>query len=395
MVTAQPTLQDTSDFSPVLGGPLYQLWRRSSLSGPALELVRRRVVTAIALTWVPLALLSILEGRAWSGVALSFLRDIETHIRFLVALPVLIASELEVHQRIRSAVKRLLDGNVIAPEDVPKFRAAIDTASRIRNSITIETALLIFVWTVGQWLWHTHIALTEPSWYATPHGGTFRLTLAGHWDQFVSVPAFQFILLRWYFRIFIWFGFLLRISRFHLQLLPAHPDRMGGLGFLGESTMAFSPVLFAQGALLSGLIASRILFENENLFSFKILIATWVVFFVLVVLCPLLMFVPQLARAKRRGLEEYGVLSSIYVADFNKKWLPGGAKGEAILGTADIQSLADLINSYAVVRRMRVVPFGLDEVKQLVVAAAAPVLPLILTIMPFSELMKRIFKILF
>ena len=59
MVTAQPTLQDISDFSPVLGGPLYQLWRRSSLSGPALELVRRRVVTAIALTWVPLALLSI------------------------------------------------------------------------------------------------------------------------------------------------------------------------------------------------------------------------------------------------------------------------------------------------------------------------------------------------
>ena len=138
MVTAQPTLQDISDFSPVLGGPLYQLWRRSSLSGPALELVRRRVVTAIALTWVPLALLSILEGRAWGGVALPFLRDIETHIRFLVALRVLIASELEVHHRIRSAVRRLLDGNVIAPEDAPKLRAAIDTASRIRNSIMIE-----------------------------------------------------------------------------------------------------------------------------------------------------------------------------------------------------------------------------------------------------------------
>ena len=138
MVTAQPTLQDISDFSPVLGGPLYQLWRRSSLSGPALELVRRRVVTAIALTWVPLALLSILEGRAWGGVALPFLRDIETHIRFLVALPVLIASELEVHHRIRSAVRRLLDGNVIAREDAPKLRAAIDTASRIRNSIMIE-----------------------------------------------------------------------------------------------------------------------------------------------------------------------------------------------------------------------------------------------------------------
>ncbi len=36
--------QETSDFSLVLGGPLFQLCRRAHLSGPALEFVHRRML---------------------------------------------------------------------------------------------------------------------------------------------------------------------------------------------------------------------------------------------------------------------------------------------------------------------------------------------------------------
>ena len=46
----------------------------------------------------------------------------------------------------------------------------------------------------------------------------------------VSVPLFQFILLRWYFRIFIWARFLWQVSRIDLAYAPAHPDRLGGSG---------------------------------------------------------------------------------------------------------------------------------------------------------------------
>jgi hypothetical protein len=44
-------------------------------------------------------------------------------------------------------------------------------------------------------------------------------------------------------------------------------------------------------------------------------------------------------------------------------------------------SLADLGNSYAVVREMRIVPVGLRDITRLVVATGAPLLPLLLTIM--------------
>jgi len=114
-----------------------------------------------------------------------------------------------------------------------------------------------------------------------------------------------------------------------------------------------------------------------------------------VILGPLTMFTPHLVRTKRSGLSEYGTLAMVYVSDFDEKWVRGGAKGEEILGTADIQSLADLANSYALVREMRPVPFALNDVARLAIATAAPALPLLLTIMPLEELVGRLLKTIF
>ncbi len=83
-----PAWREPSDFSLVLGGPLFQLCRRTHLGGDALELLHRRVVASILLAWVPLLVLSLVEGHAWGGnVKLPFFRDIEMHVRLLVAVP--------------------------------------------------------------------------------------------------------------------------------------------------------------------------------------------------------------------------------------------------------------------------------------------------------------------
>ena len=66
------------DFSLVLGGPLYQIFRRAHLSGSTLELLQRRVIVISLFAWLPLLILSILEGRAWgSGVEMPFLYDVD------------------------------------------------------------------------------------------------------------------------------------------------------------------------------------------------------------------------------------------------------------------------------------------------------------------------------
>src|SRR5450631_2760511 len=102
-------LQDTPDFSLVIGGPLYQLFRWAHLSGSAFEFLWRRMAVISLLAWLPLTILSIIYGHTLGSQNLSFLRDIESHVRFLVALPVLIFAELVVHDRIRPVVKRFVE----------------------------------------------------------------------------------------------------------------------------------------------------------------------------------------------------------------------------------------------------------------------------------------------
>ncbi len=391
------TLRESPDFSLVLGGPLYQLFRRARLSGNALELLQRRIVAFWVITWLPLLCLSALGGYALGdAIKIPFLRDLEAQVRFLVALPVLIAAELIVHLRIRPVVQRFVERGIVIPEELPKFRAAIDSAMRVRNSVAVEVALAILVWTVGHWIWRSQIALGAASWYATLEGTRWHLTPVGYWYAFVSIPMFQFVLLRWYLRLLIWFRFLWQVSRLNLRLTSTHPDRAGGLAFLGKSAYAFAPILLAQGALLAGLIANRILYEGETLLSFKMEAASLVGFFVLFILGPLVMFTPHLSRAKRRGLGEYGLLASRYVQGFEEKWVHGDAEeGDELLGSGDIQSLADLGNGYSAVREMRVVPFGLEDITRLAAATAAPLLPLGLTIFSLEELIVRLVKIVF
>ena len=73
------------------------------------------------------------------------------------------------------------------------------------------------------------------------------------------------------------------------------------------------------------------------------------------------------------------------------RWRPDG---EPLIGSADVQSLADLGNSYELVREMRVLPFTRDAVIQLGVITLLPLAPLLLTMIPLEELLKRLVQII-
>lgn len=394
-MTEPNLLEEPLDFSLVLGGPVFQLFRRSHLGGDNLERLYRRLLAITLVAWLPLLLLATLGSSAGNVGRLSFLRDVEVHVRFLIALPILVAAELIVHTRLRLVVRQFVERGIVLSQDLPRFHSAIESAIKLRNSIPVELGLVFVVYAVGLWLWHGRIGFDVSTWYVNP-GGPWHLTPAGFWYVFVSIPVVQFLLLRWYMRLFIWFRFLWHVSRFNLRLVPTHPDRSAGLGFLGKSAFAFGPILFAQGALLAGLVAGRVLYKGESLLSFKLQVGGFIGFFVLAILGPLLMFTPQLARAKRKGLADYGLIAQRYVESFEQKWvLRDPVPSDELLGAADIQSLADLGNSYALVREMRSVPFGLEDITLLAVATAAPLLPLLLTIFSLEELIIRIINTVF
>jgi hypothetical protein len=222
------------------------------------------------------------------------------------------------------------------------------------------------------------------------------LSLTGVAYAFVSLPLYQFLLVRWYYRIFVWARFLWQVSRSELSLVPTHPDRVGGLGFLANVAYAFAPIAVAHGAMVAGVIGNRIFYTGAALTDFKVEVVVLVLFMMFIVFGPFCVFAPQLAAAKRTGLREYGTLAERYVREFDTKWLRGGAPpDEPLVGSGDVQSLADLANSFDVVKTMRLAPMTRDAVFRLIAATLAPVVPLALTMMSFEELVKRLFGMLF
>ena len=388
---------DRDDLSLMLGGPLYQLYRRTHLTGDALELLRRRVLAIALFAWVPLLLLSLIEGHAWTDVKVPFLLDVETHVRLLIALPLLIAAEIVIHERMPVVVRQFVDRGIIDDKTRARFEAAVASALRLRNSIVAEVVLLIFVYSIGIGvIWRHDVALPFATWYRQPLGASTQVTLAGWWYVLVSLPIFQFLLFRWYFRLLVWARFLWQVSRMELNLAPLHPDQAGGLGFLGGLPRAFAPLLLAHGVLLAGLFADGIFFAGMTLVQYKVellAVLAWVLF---VIVGPLLVFVPILARTKRAGMREYGLFAQRYVREFDHKWLRGKQPtGESPVGSSDIQSLADLGNSFAIIKGMQVIPVSRGTVLYLAIVTVLPVAPLLLTMISMDELLTRLTKLVF
>jgi hypothetical protein len=403
-VRASPPTHDSDprrsapEFSLVQGGLLFHVLRWAHLSADSPKENRRRVVVIAVLAWLPLLLLTVLEGRALGGsVTVPFLHDIEAHVRFLVALPLLILAEVAVHRRLPPLLQQFLKRRLIPESSITRFEAAVASAFKLANSVLAEILIVALVYGVGILIvWRYYLALDAATWYATPSAEGTKLTLAGLWYNYVSLPIVHFLLFRWYWRLLIWARFLWQVSRIELSLIPAHADRAGGLGFLASTGYAFAMLAAAHGAIVAGQIASRIFLLGATLPQFADEIGVMVIFVLCVILGPLLVFAPQLAATKQAGLREYGVLEESYVREFDAKWLRGGAPAdEAFVGSADIQSMADLSNCYEVVRTMRLAPITNQAVLQLVAATLVPIAPLLLTMIPLNELLKKLLGIPF
>jgi hypothetical protein len=390
-----PEFKIPDDFSLVQGGPLFQLFVRSHLATTGLDLLKRRIIFFALLTWLPLLLLSAISGQLLANtVNVPFLYDLETHVRFLVALPLLLVAELLVHQRMKLVVRQFIERGIISAETRPRFDACIVSTLRLRNSVWLEIGLVAFV--MGyHFIWSQLATLDTTIWYAKGVASEQQFSLAGYWFAYISLPVFQFLMFRWLLRIIVWTRFLWQVARLDLYLIATHPDKAGGLGFLAGSAAAFIPLTLSLGSLLSAMIAQRIFYEGAKLLDFKPEIAAAVVFVLLIILGPLCVFGGHLARTKREGLIRYGKLASRYVTEFEKKWLDGGAASdEVFVGTSDIQSLADLNNSFEIIPAMLLFPFSKNTVLQITATVLLPVLPLTLTLISLEELAQKIIGIL-
>jgi hypothetical protein len=381
-------------FSLTLDGPLYWLYLHSRLLAPPEDLLKRRLIALLTITWLPLLALTVAGGTVLRGVRVPFFADINAHVRLLIALPMLLAAEPLVHWRMVKVVRPFIDRGIVPPAARNDFRAIVETTVRMRNSVLAEVVLLVASTTLSVWVWDGPWFARAGMWFAArDQGGNLPFVAAGWWYTLVSLNLFRFVLLRWYYRLLIWYRFLWLTSRLPLRLNPLHPDRVGGLGFLAGSLFALMPVFLAQSITVAGAIAARVVQDKAPLEPFTAEIVAVPIVLALTATLPLVFFSRSLVSAGFEGALEYGRLATDYVDQFRRRWIPEPADArtrDQLLGTPDLQSLADLGNAYESVRGFQGIPLRIRTFINFVIVLALPFLPLALTVVPIDELLRHV-----
>jgi hypothetical protein len=390
----QPIEPGRPEFSLIRGGPWYrlQLWLRL-LRPDSLQVGKRAAFFAL-LAWAPLAALTMKSGTAYAVAGgLSFFQDIAVHVRFLVALPILIIAEAPIDRYTGVVVEHLQRSGVVGPSGRDQLDRAIRSTTGMRDSWIVAIVLIVLAF-LGGWSRVTHSALQLKTWYE-PSGADQALSPAGYWLGFVATPLFVSVLLRSLWRFGLWSRFLFSLSRIRLELSPAHPDRAGGLGGLQVGHQPFAAIYFVLGVMFSATIANQVLYNGAQILDFKMLAASLIVCVVVSYAMPLLAFTPKLITCKRVGILEYESLSGEYTRGFDQKWIRSGARSsEPLLGTSDIQSLADIGNAFERVDTMRTFVVPAKGLMVPVLAVGVPLLPLALMVMPLEDLVKLLLKAL-
>lgn len=376
------------------GGPLYEIEKRIRLVQATAPLTKRRALAAVCITWLPLLVFTLLQGTAFSGVNIPFLRDFSAYSRFLIALPLLLVVELVLAPRIAEAAEQFLLAGVVTSKDYNQFDAAVDDALRLRDSKTAEIVMVILSFTFTVMSYHT-LAVHTSTWYSSAMpDGSYVLTGAGWWQLLVCVPLLQFLVLRWVWRIVLWFRFLARVSKLDLKLFGTHPDAAGGLGFVGEAQRFFGLFLFSYSCGVTGVFANEIVYGGVKLEHLAPPIVAYAVFCFLFAALPLIVFTPKLLVTKRQSLHQYGTLATLYTDCFQRRWIKGdNPEHEALLGSSDIQSLADLGNSFHIIQEMKPLPIAPKDLFKLIAMALLPMASLLLSVMSPKELVELLMKV--
>ena len=134
-------------FSLTEGGPGTAFMKRLRLIHPELGASSARTALILmTLIWVPLCVLCLIEGVAFSGVKLPFFCDIAAHTRFLLAVPVLVLADIPVGARLRQVVRHFVVAHLIREEDLTKFQAIVLDTLRFRDARVAGMTLLVLAY---------------------------------------------------------------------------------------------------------------------------------------------------------------------------------------------------------------------------------------------------------
>jgi hypothetical protein len=367
-------------------------WRLLDLFRDATSRVLIRAAIAVAVAWVPLTIFSAFRGEA---AFLSFLTDYATLSRFLIVIPVLILGERPLQARY-AEVAQHFEITLIADNERSRFQSQWRSYERLRDSGAVRVMLLLVTYGLAAWL--SGFLRPEGSefldWWRGGFGFRF-FSLAGTWALFISYPILGYLTLLWIWRQITWARFLRSTTQLNLRLIAAHPDRLGGLGFLEASLLGQLPFSFCLGVGLAGAIANRVFHEGQKVLAYRFLAPVLIAAALLISVAPYFFFTPTLMRMRRRGMVKYGALARSVGEQFEQKWLERAESvNEEVLTVTDFTVTNNLYAVAHNIEEIRVVPVGSIDVYMFVIAALIPCIPVVIAAIPFNVLMKAVMKLM-
>src|SRR5262245_61921191 len=367
----------------LLGGPLHQLARR-------LGLIRgdtNTVLLGLALgwgLWLLIAALALMEGVTDRVFSMSLVAG---HARLLLVIPLFFISESWVVPRMAAFVGTIARSGVVPADAQPALEAEVSRTRRWASwwwpeAVCLLVAVLLDV-TGSRLQTYGESAVYDPS----------RDSLAFVFYLHVALILFRFLLFRGLWKLALWVWFLWRTSRLDLHLIPGHPDRAGGLGPLEGVHERFTPLVVALSILESASLAESISTGALAATAVYPTLALLLLLDGVLFLSPLLVFTDKLWAGRTKGVALYMGLAARYVKAFEAKWVGDSIPPEAaLLGSPDLQSLADLGNSVSVVKGMRWITVGPRLLTMMTLAATVPLAPLLLFRYPIAELAQKFFS---
>jgi hypothetical protein len=299
----------------------------------------------------------------------------------------LLAGLTIMESRFRAILAHLYKADLLRAEDLPRMDEILATLVRLRDSVVPELAMLVII--VARTATAYKGQLFDDPGLAYRVGAEVHLTPAGWYGMLVSATLFQFLLLLNLWKWLLWIYFAFKLSRLELKLVPTHPDKNGGLGFLGISPIAFAPTAFAAAAVVGAIWRDQIVHHGAHLVTFKLPAIMLVVIIAIIALGPLLVFVPKLAALRRRGILEYSILGQIRATEFHEKWILNRTGHEAQpIDAPEIIALHNYGAEYDRIEALNPFPTDKGALIGLALSVAIPSLPTILAEIPLIVVLK-------
>jgi hypothetical protein len=308
---------------------------------------------------------------------------IAAHARLLVVIPLIFICESWVTPRMAASVGTIARSGVVPPDDRPALDAEVSRTHRWANWWWPEVACMVVALLLD--VTGSRLQTYGESGAYDPARNSLSFLVYLHVGLFV----FRFLIFRMTWKLALWGWFLWRVSRLDLHFIWGHPDRDGGLGSLEGVHERFSPLVVALSVLECASLAESISTGTLAVTEVYPTLALLLVLDAVLFLGPLLVFTDKLWAGRTNGVGLYNGLAARYVKAFEVKWIEGTAANEPLLGTPDIQSLADLANAVGVVRGMRWITIGPRLLTIMTVAFIGPLLPLFLFRYPLADLAQK------